>query len=94
MRVDQVVAALVSARGGDRAGEVDDLGEKGSAMPILKGWPCPRPPKLAMSPAAFTIAPQMPLARNAPSARCAALWGSRTRLLVLTWASKRPARTR
>jgi hypothetical protein len=41
-------------------------------MPILKGWPCPRPPKLAMSPAAFTIAPQMVLARNAPSAFCAA----------------------
>ena len=41
-------------------------------MPILKGWPHPRPPKLAMSPAAFTIAPQTPLARNAPSALCAA----------------------
>jgi len=31
----------------------------------------PCPPTLAMSPAAFTIAPRTPLARNAPSARCA-----------------------
>jgi hypothetical protein len=41
-------------------------------MPILKGLPGPKLPRLAMSPAAFTIAPRMPLAPNAPSARCAA----------------------
>lgn len=41
-------------------------------MPILKGVPSPRPPLLAMSPAALTRTPQMPLERNAASAFWAA----------------------
>ena len=41
-------------------------------MPIRKGVPWPMPPKLAMSPAAFTIAPHTPSAEKAASALCAA----------------------
>ena len=68
--VNQMVATLGGPRGCYRSGELDDagklLGENGSTMPIRKACACSIPPKLAMSSAAFTIAPDSSVDTSAP----------------------------
>ena len=74
-RIDQMGAALGGARRCDGAEELDYAGEmarNGSTMPIRNGSGRPAPPKLAMSPAAFTMAPTISLDGSSASADCAA----------------------
>jgi len=76
MRVNQVPAAFVDARRGNRAGCLYDAGEMLGVGRIddadAKRHVVLRPPKLAVSPAAFTKAPRIPLRRNTSSDRWAA----------------------
>ena len=74
--IDEVGTPLVCARCGQRMAPAtthrSSLVANGLTMPKRNGSEGPSPPKLAMSPAALTMAPVMAGSRSAASARCAA----------------------